>query len=103
MILTFILFIFKNGHFLSEPKEILAQNKACELKDIRLFLSQCREQKDSVKEKYPGRLNPANFGRFGHCYCICQKPGQRPCTAIVPHPEAKKPKFWQLKEDASAG
>lgn len=61
------------------------------------------EQKDSVKEKYPGRLNPANFGRFGHCYCICQKPGQRPCTAIVPHPEAKKPKFWQLKADASAG
>ncbi|KAJ7370740.1 28S ribosomal protein S25, mitochondrial [Desmophyllum pertusum] len=59
------------------------------------------EMEDRAKVKYPGRLNPANFGRFGHCYCICAKPGQAPCPALVPHPDAKKPKFWQLKQDTA--
>jgi len=60
------------------------------------------ELEDRAKVKYPGRLNPANFGRFGQCYCICEKPGQAPCPALVPHPDAKKPKFWQLKQDTAA-
>ena len=51
--------------------------------------------------KYPGRFNPANFGKYGHCYCICEKPGQFPCPSRVPHPEAKKPKFWQQKGEAT--
>lgn len=67
----------------------------------KLFISY-RELEDRAKVKYPGRLNPANFGRFGHCYCICEKPGQAPCPALVPHPDAKKPKFWQLKQDTAA-
>lgn len=37
MILTFISFILKNGHFLFEPKEISARNKACEFKAFDYF------------------------------------------------------------------
>lgn len=59
------------------------------------------EREDRAMPKYPGRFNPANFGKYGHCYCICEKPGQFPCPSRVPHPEAKKPKFWQQKGDAA--
>lgn len=59
-----------------------------------------RERQDRAMPKYPGRFNPGNFGKYGHCFCICEKPGQFPCPSRVPHPDAKKPKFWQQKEAA---
>ena len=50
---------------------------------------------------YPGRLNPANFGRFGHCFCICEKPGQVPCPSRV---KFDKPiKWWHNKEKEGEG
>ena len=56
-------------------------------------------QKQEVK--YPGRLNPANFGRFGHCFCICEKPGQVPCPSRV---KFDKPiKWWHNKEKEGEG
>lgn len=60
-----------------------------------------REKEDRAMPKYPGRHNPANFGKYGHCYCICEKPGQAPCPSRVPHPDAKKPKWWQQRGEAA--
>ena len=48
------------------------------------------------EEKYPGRENPANFGKYGHCFCICEKPGQVPCPSRVPM--EKTVKWWHNKE-----
>merc|ERR1712071_45174 len=41
------------------------------------------ELQKRTEEKYPGRTNPANFGRHGNCFCICEKPGQVPCSSKV--------------------
>ena len=41
------------------------------------------ELKKRKEEKYPGNKNPANFGRFGNCFCMCEKPGQVPCSSKV--------------------
>lgn len=71
------------------------------LSQINLKIPFLRERQDRAMPKYPGRFNPANFGKYGHCYCICEKPGQFPCPSRVPHPEAKKPKFWQQKGEAT--
>lgn len=55
-------------------------------------------QKQEVK--YPGRLNPANFGKYGHCFCICEKPGQVPCPSRV---KFDKPvKWWHNKGSSDA-
>lgn len=51
------------------------------------------------EEKYPGRSNPANFGKYGNCFCICEKPGQVPCTSKVPL--VKTVKEWHLKNQKS--
>lgn len=59
------------------------------------------EREDRAVPKYPGRYNPANFGKYGHYYCICEIPGQAPCPSRVPHPDAKKPKWWQQKGEAA--
>ncbi|XP_065656971.1 small ribosomal subunit protein mS25 [Hydra vulgaris] len=53
----------------------------------------------SEEVEYPGRLNPANFGKYGHCFCICEKPGQVPCTARVCM--KKSVKWWQNKEKST--
>jgi len=54
-------------------------------------------QKQEVE--YPGRINPANFGKYGHCFCICEKPGQVPCPSRV---KFDKPvKWWHDKESAA--
>ncbi|XP_057296558.1 28S ribosomal protein S25, mitochondrial-like [Hydractinia symbiolongicarpus] len=55
-------------------------------------------QKQEVK--YPGRLNPANFGKYGHCFCICEKPGQVPCPSRVKFD--KTPKWWHNKEESQS-
>lgn len=66
-----------------------------------LFFLFYREKEDRAMPKYPGRHNTANFGKYGHCYCICEKPGQAPCPSRVPHPDAKKPKWWQQRGEAA--
>ena len=53
--------------------------------------------------KYPARLNQSNFGRFGHCYCICEKPGQVGCPSRTTLPGANKPKWWQDKGESDSG
>lgn len=59
------------------------------------------EMKEIVgkQPKYPARLNKCNFGRFGHCYCICEKPGQVGCPSKTVLPGANKPKWWQVKSE----
>jgi len=53
-------------------------------------------QKQEVK--YLGRLNSANFGKHGHCFCICEKPGQVPCPTRV---KFDKPiKWWHNKNES---
>ncbi|XP_046854410.1 28S ribosomal protein S25, mitochondrial-like [Xenia sp. Carnegie-2017] len=49
--------------------------------------------------KYPARLNPSNFGKFGHIYCICEKPGQVGCPSRTSLPDANKPKWWQVRNE----
>jgi hypothetical protein len=65
----------------------------------------CSEMKEIVgkQPKYPARLNRSNFGRFGHCYCICEKPGQVGCPSRTTLPGANKPKWWQVKGDKDSG
>jgi len=48
-------------------------------------------RKEVAKVKYPGRINAANFGKNGHCFCICEKPGQVPCPSRV---KFDKPRKW---------
>ena len=63
------------------------------------------EMKEIVgkQPKYPARLNPSNFGRFGHCYCMCEKPGQVGCPSRTALPNANKPKWWQVKDETDSG
>lgn len=37
--------------------------------------------------------NPANFGYLCNNHCICQKPGQIPCPALVPVPTKLRGKY----------
>lgn len=46
--------------------------------------------------RYPARLNQANFGKFGYCFCMCEKAGQVGCPSRTALPGANKPKWWQL-------
>ena len=48
--------------------------------------------------KYPARNHPANFGKFGHTYCMCEYPGQVPCPSRVRHPLVNTVKWWQKKD-----
>ena len=48
-----------------------------------MIMFPCSEMERREEEKYPGKKNPANFGRFGNCFCICEKPGQVPCSSKV--------------------
>merc|ERR1711881_420220 len=34
---------------------------------------------------FPGRTNCANFGVNGNTFCICERPGQVPCSAFSTH------------------
>ena len=65
------------------------------------FSSELNEIRSKLP-RYPARLNTANFGRFGHCFCICEKPGQVPCPSRCALPEANKPKWWQVKKEETA-
>eukprot|EP00794_Sanderia_malayensis_P006054 gene6055-6756_t len=51
------------------------------------------------EEKYPGRTNPANFGRNGNFFCICEKPGQVPCSSKINLKGGVKE--WHLREKQS--
>ena len=66
-----------------------------------ICIFECSELREITckQPKYPARLNQANFGKFGHCFCICEKPGQVPCPSRSALPGANKPKSWQLKNE----
>ena len=84
-----------------DPGHFLVNAEGYDLVFLSSFFLFYREKEDRAMPKYPGRHNPANFGKYGHCYCICEKPGQAPCPSRVPHPDAKKPKWWQQRGEAA--
>ncbi|KXJ13963.1 probable 28S ribosomal protein S25, mitochondrial [Exaiptasia diaphana] len=89
--------------FFGDGRKVLIDvenKKAPEILDIFEQVAGATESELQIRRqpKYPGRINPANFGKYGHCYCICEKPGQVPCPSRVPRPEARKTKPWQEKD-----
>ena len=84
-----------------DPGHFLVNAEGYDLVFLSSFFLFYREKEDRAMPKYPGRHNPANFGKYGHCYCICENPGQAPCPSRVPHPDAKKPKWWQQRGEAA--
>ena len=66
---------------------------------IRIFYVDFSEILQKQEVEYPGRINPANFGKYGHTFCICEKPGQVPCPSRV---KFDKPVKWWHEKTAAA-
>ncbi|EDO42540.1 predicted protein [Nematostella vectensis] len=89
--------------FYGDGKKVMVDvenKKAPEILEIFSKVAGATESELQIRRqpKYLGRINPANFGKYGHMYCICEIPGQAPCPSRVPHPEARKTKVWQEKD-----
>ena len=57
--------------------------------------SQLQEEARLAEKK----ANPANFGRDCHRHCMCEVPGQVPCSSFVPLPKEYRGKYRLLKKD----
>ncbi|XP_055342735.1 probable 28S ribosomal protein S25, mitochondrial [Paramacrobiotus metropolitanus] len=46
--------------------------------------------------------NPANFGKGFPRHCICEVPGQIPCSNVVPFPKEMRRKFYENPYDVDS-
>lgn len=63
-----------------------------------LTVLNCRETLQAEAIAMEKKDNPANFGAHCERHCICEIPGQVPCSGTCPLPKTMRGKYIYAKE-----
>lgn len=90
------LFIDAINKSAKEIQQLLEQAGAAT--SLENELREDKEERAAVRNDNPGNQCAANFGKYGHMFCICMKGGQVPCPSRVNFITNKGPKPFQMRQ-----
>ena len=90
-----VQFFFENGEKLT--LDIDGQDKDTILQKVKHIF--CKTEETLRAEEIEETENPANFGYRCNHHCICEVPGQMPCTKYVIAPKELRGKHTMMGKD----